>query len=384
MTENSFISSDHNNFLALRLEEANRFTTKALEKYGSLIKSVVLFGSIARGDATPDSDADIFLIIDDTGQEISREKLEEIDEDLSKIAEEVSEKISIHPSYTLTEFIEYARTGEPIIYNQIKYGKPLYDTGFFTPWKKLLESGKIPKTWESTEKLIEESFKKLARAYAVRLLILQEDCYNAMVDSTQAILMLMDLDPVPPNKLYETTKMILVEKGFLEDEYAEWLKEIIELKKQSITAQSLKVNIDIWIERTEKYLEKMSQLKDDFKILKKYLILEHTYTQLLKIVTIELTRLHGLPPDMQQEELEKALGTNIKEAFKRDFIDTGKIKPHYIDLWNTLENLKKEAIDCRKITMLENIDVEKLREETRKLLHDLEKTLKKEKQANKN
>jgi predicted nucleotidyltransferase len=67
LTENSSASIEHNNFLALRLEEANKFTKKVLEKYGSLIKSVVLFGSIARGDATPDSDVNIFLTIDDTG-----------------------------------------------------------------------------------------------------------------------------------------------------------------------------------------------------------------------------------------------------------------------------------------------------------------------------
>jgi hypothetical protein len=32
-----------------------------------------------------------------------------------------------------------------------------------------------------------------------------------MVDSTQALLMLMDIDPVSPSQLYETAKTILVE-----------------------------------------------------------------------------------------------------------------------------------------------------------------------------
>ena len=382
MGENSEMSKE--NSVSLRLEEAQRFAAKALEKYGSLVKSIVLFGSVARGEVTPESDTDIFLILDDTAQELSEERLEEIQNDLEELAEKISEKLSIHPLYTLTEFVDYARTGSPIVYYLIKEGVPLYDTGFFTPWKKLLELGKIPKTREAIEDLIGKSLERLARAHAVRLLILAEDCYRAMVDSTQALLMLLDADPVPPSQLYEAVRTLLVEPGFLEEEYADWLNEVILLRKEILRKNIHKLDIDIWVERTEKYLEKILELKEKFETIKKYMILQRTYEVMVKAAAKALKELHNLPEEMQLEELEKTLGASIKEAFKRDFIDTGRIHSHYLDLWTTVEELKKDVIDCKTLTVLEEADVEKLREEVRKLIQDLGRALRKENRARQN
>jgi len=361
--------------LQTRFEEAQRFAAKALEKYGDTIKSIVLLGSAARGEAAPESD--IFLILDDTAQELSEKKLDEIHGDLERIAEEISEKLFIHPPYTLTEFVDYARTGNPIVYYLIKEGEPLYDTGFFTPWKRLLKLGKIPKTRETIENLLDESVRKLARANAFRLLVLAEDCYGAMVNSTQALLMLVGADPVPPGQLYETVKTLLVEPGFLEEEYADWLNEVIQLKKSIERRNVYKLDIDTWVERAEKYLERILQLKERFELIKKYLILQRTYEVMVKAAAHALKKLHSLPEEMRPEEVEKSLGVSIKEAFKRDFIDTGRIDKNYLDLWTTVEELKKDAVDCKIITALEEVDAEKLREDVRKLIHDLERALRK-------
>jgi predicted nucleotidyltransferase len=46
------------------------FTKKILEKYGSLVKSVVLVGSVARGKLGPYSDIDALVIIDDTDESL--------------------------------------------------------------------------------------------------------------------------------------------------------------------------------------------------------------------------------------------------------------------------------------------------------------------------
>ncbi|MCK4529201.1 nucleotidyltransferase domain-containing protein [candidate division WOR-3 bacterium] len=49
-------------------ESVNEFVRRALEKYGDTIDSIILFGSVARGEAKEDSDVDI-LVIGDVGLE---------------------------------------------------------------------------------------------------------------------------------------------------------------------------------------------------------------------------------------------------------------------------------------------------------------------------
>lgn len=59
-----------------RLQTILAATKKGLQKlYGPRLKGLVLYGSYARGEATPDSDIDVAVILDDykqVGQEIYR------------------------------------------------------------------------------------------------------------------------------------------------------------------------------------------------------------------------------------------------------------------------------------------------------------------------
>jgi len=123
-----------------------------------------------------------------------------------KIAKEIDERFSFIPSFTLTEFWGYARVAHPVIYNIIRDGIALYDTGFFTPIKRLLEMVKIPMTREVVENYMESAPKKIMRAKVVKLLILAEDCYYAMLNTTQAVLMFMRLPPPVPSKAYQEVK----------------------------------------------------------------------------------------------------------------------------------------------------------------------------------
>ena len=362
-----------------RIEEAKEFAKKVLEKFDGLVKSIVLFGSVVRGEFKPESDIDVFLILDDTTGELTQEKMEEIDSVVEKIAKSVSEKLSVQPSYTLTEFTDYARRGHPIVYNFIKEGMAIYDTGFFLPWKRLLESGKIPRTREAIENYMEGAPKKITRAKTVKLLMLAEDCYYAMLNSAQAVLMFMGLDPPVPSKAYEELKKYLVEPGILEPEYAEWLKEIIEIRKKIEHKELLEVKgefVDEWIEKAEKFVDKMFSLLNALEIRKREKVLERTDEVMKKAVATALKTIHKLPESTTLEELENKLGTNISDAFKKELVDTGKVSPHYLDLWKKIENLKKEVIEERKLEKLKSDEVYELREEVRKLIHDLAKTLK--------
>jgi uncharacterized protein (UPF0332 family) len=249
------------------------------------------------------------------------------------------------------------------------------------PWKRLLKLGKIQGTREAIESYMEDAPKKIARAKTVKLLMLAEDCYYAMVNSTQAVLMFMGLEPPVPSKLYDEVMEYLVKPGLLEEEYAKWLKEIVQIRKDIEHKKLLEAKgefVDQWIEKAEKYVEKMFNLLNALEIRKKEKILERTHEVMLKAAATALKALHKLPENMQIDELEKHLGISIRDAFKRDFIDSKRIEGYYFDIWKRIEELKKEVIDEKKFEKLKGNEVEQLREYVRKLIHELSRTLKEE------
>jgi predicted nucleotidyltransferase/uncharacterized protein (UPF0332 family) len=351
-----------------RYEEVKEFAKQVLKKYGKYVKCIVMMGSVAREEFKPKSDIDVFVVIDDTAFKITPEMQEKIDSELEKIASKISEKISVQPTYTLTEFWDYARVCHPIIYNFIKEGIPIYDTGFFAPIKRLLEAGKIPATREAIESYMEGAPKKLMRAKTVKLLMLAEDCYYAMLNSAQAVLMFMGLAPPVPSKAYDDVKKFLVEPGILEPEYAEWLKEIIEIRKKIEHKELMDVSgafVDEWINKAEKFVEKMFNLLNALEIRKREKILERTYEVMYKAAITALKTLKKMPEKNEE----------VPSVFKKEFIDSKLIENYYWDIWRRIEEMKKMA-EQKKITEISDKEVYEMREHVRRLIHDLAKVLK--------
>jgi len=48
----------------------NRLSQSLLEVYGSKLKAVILYGSVAKGTATPESDIDIAVLVDSAPEEL--------------------------------------------------------------------------------------------------------------------------------------------------------------------------------------------------------------------------------------------------------------------------------------------------------------------------
>ncbi len=362
------------------LQDVKKFAERVLEKYGKLIKCVVMMGSVAREEFKPKSDVDVFVVIDDTLQKITPELQEKINDDLERIAEEISKRISVQPTYTLTEFWEYARVCHPIIYNFIKEGIPIFDTGFFAPIKRLLEMGKIPATREAIESYMEGAPKKLMRAKTVKLLMLAEDCYYAMLNTAQAVLMFMGLSPPVPSKAYDTVMEYLVKPGLLEEKYAQWLKEIIEIRKKIEHKELQDVSgqfVDEWIKRAEEFVAKMFGLLNALELRKREKIVERTHEVMLKAVSTALKTLHKLPENVSNEELVKKLGMSLKEAFKKELVEKNKVNSYYLDVWNRVEEMKR-LVDERKGEKLPEKEVYEMREYVRKLIHDLARAIRKE------
>lgn len=361
-----------------RKEIAEIFAKKTLEKYGDLIKAIVMMGSVAREEFKPKSDIDIFVIIDDTKNEISGEELEKIDQELEKIAESIPEAwkkingekillISLQPIYTLTEFWDYARVAHPIIYNFIKEGIPLYDSGFFMPLKRLLEKGKIPATREAIENYMENVPKKLGRLKTVKLLMIAEDCYYAMLNSAQAVLMFLGLSPPVPSKAYYEVKKHLVDNNLLEQEYADWLKEIIEIRKKIEHREIKEVSgkfVDEWEKRAEKFFERMFNLLNVLEIKKKEMVLKKTYEVMHKAAREAL------------KELKVDFKNNLKEVFRKEFIEKKRIDSAYWNVWKRVEELF-EKVEKGKVKEIEEKEVYQLREYVKRMIRDLAKSIEK-------
>lgn len=352
------------------LKHVETLKERILKKYGDKIKCVVMMGSVARGEFKSKSDVDVFIVLDDTEKPIEFNEKSKIDSDIVKMAKEISPAISVQPLYTLTEFMDYARIGHPIIYNFIKEGKAVYDTGFFTPFKRLLEMGRIPATREAIESYMEGAPKKLMRAKTVKLLMLAEDCYYAMLNTAQAILMFIGVEPPVPGKAYDEVKKYLVEPGILEQKYAEWLKEIIDIRKKIEHKELMDVTgafVDEWIAKSEEFVNKMFQLLSILEAKKKEKVLERTYEVMHKAAIAALKTLHKLPEDESK----------IPDVFKKELIDTQKIEGYYWDIWKKVE-VMKDLLGQQRSDKIEEKEVYKMREYVRNMIRDLAKVLKEE------
>jgi predicted nucleotidyltransferase len=98
-------------------KEIAHITQQIIEKYKP--KKVILFGSAARGEWTPDSDAD-FLIIKDETPLLGADRMREI----SRI---IDRNISVDfLIYRPEEFNRSLQMGDPFLKSILKEGKVLY------------------------------------------------------------------------------------------------------------------------------------------------------------------------------------------------------------------------------------------------------------------
>ena len=81
-----------------------QYLTELQKIYGSHLKSVILYGSYARGDYTPDSDIDIMLLVD-----LPTEEIEKYSDELSELDFEYN--------------VQYDVWMMPVVKNQLHFAK---------------------------------------------------------------------------------------------------------------------------------------------------------------------------------------------------------------------------------------------------------------------
>jgi predicted nucleotidyltransferase len=117
--------------LTERGKTINALRRKLVTELGNMINSIVLYGSVARGDARDDSDIDMFVVIKDNN----------LFKTVSDIGYSVDVKNRTHTSFfwaTPREVTRLAKNKSPFIDSVAAEGIVLYDRGTFRRLRKRL------------------------------------------------------------------------------------------------------------------------------------------------------------------------------------------------------------------------------------------------------
>lgn len=206
------------------------FSVKAYKKFKEVIKSIILFGSVAKNKAKKGSDIDIVIIIDDCVINWDQELIAWYRQELGELLSEQGYNKKIHlTTITLTSFMEEVRAGEPTIINILRYGETLIDHGgFFNPLKVLLAKGKIKPTPEAIFVSLRRAPVHLAKA-KIDVVASIENIYWSMVDASHAGLMAAGQVPPSPEYVSELLDEIFVRRNILNKKYLDWFDELYTL-----------------------------------------------------------------------------------------------------------------------------------------------------------
>jgi predicted nucleotidyltransferase len=345
-----------------RVQIIKKFTKEIMKKYGPMIKSVVLFGSSARGSWHKESDIDVFIIVDDTKHKISPAFKEQMEDDLDVIAKKLSDKLSVQQPYLLTEFWNMVRIGHPIVFNFIREGVPVFDRDIFLPIKRLLQMGEIKPSKEAVEKYIDRAPKRIKRVENAKMYMVAEDCYYAMLESLQAVLMFLGKNPPRPSDAPEAMRKTLVEMNLVKPEFADWLDGVIKRRKdiehkqmKAITGQEL----DEWIDKSKKFVKEMQKALVRIEVLKRENLIEKSYAIMAETILTVLKSLEKVP------EKEEKLG----QYFEEYVVKPGLVSDKYLEVFNELDKMKK-LVKEGKILDLQKQDILMHREYVRKFIKE--------------
>jgi len=345
------------------LELAQRFTREVVKRFRKIVKSVVIFGSFARGDFTKKSDVDLLVIYDDVAAKFTPELKEAFDEKLQEIAKSISPRLSVQPAWSLSEFWDMARIGHPLLYTIVRDGWALYDTGFFIPVRKLLEAGKIPHTIEAVELLMHSAPKKIERVESVKLYAVAEDLYYAMLNSSQALLMFLGKNAPIPKEIVRAVREYLVDEGLLPERYLKWLEEVVKFRKdvehkrvKRITGKQL----DEYISKAKLYVRRMEQLLERARREKKTKQIIRNYEVMVKAAIAALKAMDKLPPDPK----------DLPKAIREHLIKEAGVNPFYEEVLREVATMRK-LVDEKRVNEIPERDVELMREYVRRFVREM-------------
>ena len=348
---------------AIKISEIHK--TMVLKKFEKYIVSYVLAGSLIQGRATPKSDVDVFIVIDDT--DVKKMTRAELKDKLRAIIigmgietgelTGIKNKLNIQV-YILTDFWDNLKEANPIIFTLLRDGVPFYDRGIFMPWKQLLKMGKIKPSQEAIDLFMSTGDQMLERVHLKVKALGMEDTYYAILTPSQAALMLYGVPPPAPSETADLMREIFVKKEkMLEDKYIKILEKNIQLRKDLEHGDKKDVSgkeVDELLKNAEDYLKRVKELFTQIEKMKEK-------DDMLKIYDTTVTLIRDA---LLLEGIEKVSDTAIVKKFEDIMVSKGKIPAKFLRILNSIMKAKKDY-DTKKLTQTE---VEKVKKESREFI----------------
>lgn len=329
---------------ALKLTALHKeMVIKKFEKY---IVCYVLAGSLPRGDARPDSDVDVFIVIDDTDVKKMtraelRDKLRAIIIGMGAQAGDMTgirNKLNVQV-YILTDFWDSVKEANPVIFTFLRDGVPLYDRGIFMPWKQLLQMGKVKPSPEAIDMFM-SSGEQIVRGIRAKMRnLIETDIYWATLTPSQAAIMLYGLPPPTPKETMVIMRDIFVKKEkMLEEEYVAIMQKIRSYYKDIEHGKLEKITggeIEELVSGAEKYLKRLDKLFREIEEKKAKENIVRQYDDVVSVVRDAL-KLEGVDTVTDQA---------MESSFKKILVDTGLVSSSQYTL---LKSIGKAKADYEK------------------------------------
>jgi len=342
---------------AIKISEVHK--SMVLKKFEKYIVTYVLAGSLVQGRATPKSDIDVFIVIDDTDvKKMTRAELKDklraiiigMGIDAGKMTG-VENKINIQV-YILTDFWESVKEANPVIFTFLRDGVPFYDRGIFMPWKQLLQMGRVKPSQEAIDMFMHSGDQMLERVTYKLTEIATEDFFWATVTPTQAAIMLYGLPPPTPKETPEVLRDIFVKKEkMLEEEYVQIIERVLKIRKDIEHGDkkfATGKEVDSLVEDSKKYLKRMNELFKQIEKLKEEEGIKHNYEGIVTIVR-DILKLEGV---------EKVSDADIIKIFEAEVVHKGLIPEKYLRILKDVIKAKKDY-DMRKLNKTEIYQINK-------------------------
>jgi predicted nucleotidyltransferase len=354
-----------------RMESAEEFSDKLLEKLGDKVKVVAVWGSVAKGEHGHDSDIDTLVVLDDTKlqKDVPEDAKKKIRKKVTDLAKETDDRITIQYFPFLTEFWDSLRKGEPLAIEAVRNGTPVYDTGIFMPAKRLLERGKISGTQESVKKRLKLGAAGYKKAEKTMRSSLPHKLEQAMANAGQAPIMLSGANPPPKEKVAEKLREMFVENDMLEEEFVEIAEELHdfgnlgEKNPEDVTGEELEQKM----QKTDDFVRRMHKLVSQMGARKKVRGLVDDYKKFLK-ANVAALRAQDIEPPEDKDDLPEVVAENLD------------VEHDHIEMFDRWENVVEKVKD-KEMDDLDDKEIYELKNETREFVKKVGKEYQEMKEA---
>ena len=348
---------------AIKIAEVHK--TMVLKKFEKYIVSYVLAGSLVQGKATPTSDIDVWIVIDDTDvKKMTRaelkDKLRAIIIGMGIEAGEltgIKNKLNIQV-YILTDFWDSLKEANPVIFTLLRDGVPFFDRGIFMPWKQLLKMGKIKPSAEAIDIFMGSGEQVIRRVQLKLNEIGMEDIYYALLTPSQAALMLYGVAPPSPKETASLIRDVFVHKEkLLEDKFVKILEKVVEIRKAIEHGEKKDLTgkeIDELLSDGDKFLKRIKRLFTQIERIRDEREMLNIYDTITTVVR-DVLRLEGV---------EKVKENEILNFVEDKLVSEGKMPSKF---FRTLQELMKAKKDYDE-KKLSKVEVEKIHQEAGALI----------------